>query len=109
MYTAVFCYIGDYYRLLIKLQLSVPTDGNRQQSISIKAEQQSSVPLPTGSDDATKVELDERSSVPHIRTVSGARYAISEKAAIRNKSDKKEDQEVCIFNTQYNLHTYIHT
>ena len=101
MYTVVICYIGDYHWLLIKLQLSVPTDGSGQQSISIKAERQSSVPLPTGSDDATKVELDERSSVPHIRTASGARYAISEKAAIKSNSDKKEDQEVCTkaFNT----------
>ena len=94
-------YIGDYYWLLIKLQLSVPTDGNGQHSTSIKAERQSSVPLPTGSDDATKVKLEEQSSVPYIRTASGARYAISEKAAIKNNSGKKEDQEVCpnAFNT----------
>ena len=93
MHTAMFCYIGDYYWLLIKLQLSVPTG---QHSTSIKAERQSSVPLPTGSDDATKIKLEEQSSVPYIRTASGARYAISEKAAIKNNSDKKEDQEVCV-------------
>ena len=91
--------------LLIKLQLSVPTNGNRQQSISVKAERQSSVPLPTGSNDATKVKLDERSSVPHIRTASGARYAISEKAAINNNSDKREDQEVCIL--RHLIHTVV--
>ena len=55
MHTAVFCYIGDYYWLMIKLQLSVPTDGNGQHSTSNKAERQSSISLAIGSDDATKV------------------------------------------------------
>ena len=92
----------------------VPTVGNGEHSTSTKAEQQCSVPLPTASAEApvfTNVKGGEQNSVPHIITASGVKYAVSEKASIKDDHRSTEDQEVCILLhfivcIMYILHTY---
>ena len=92
MYTNIVQYIATLcvHCWIIK-QLVVPD----AEKLTVDETQQQNLQQTADDDINTPIKADQQSSVPHIKTASGLKYAVSNKASVKDSSDKMKKQEVC--------------